>query len=231
MNGKKLDISQRVSAIIEYYSLTISSLEKTINVSNNSIGTAIRRGADFKTEVLNKILHNFPEINPTWLLTGYGKMLESEGGEQKSKSRNQEAKDLDNDFIELPYVSLAARATFSASCDTIHEPQETYNTYRNTTFDYNNVKVLEVNGDSMEPTLVSGEKVLIREVSNSRWDYFTGLAAVAFKDMFVVKRITRNSGGMLTLSSDNPLGGSFDVKIDDVCCIYKIEHSVYRPLK
>ena len=228
MNRKKLDVSQRVSAIIEHYSLTISSLEKLINVSNNSIGTAIRRGADFKSEVLNKILNSFPEIDPTWLLTGDGKMFDDIEGELVVNP----IKGYSDSLIELPYIPLSARATFAESfVDLLHDPGETYSVYKQEDYDYTSAQILEINGDSMEPTLISKEKVLIKELCDSKWEYFTGLAAIAFKNMFVVKRITSNFDGILTLSSDNPMGGTFKVKIDDVRIIYTIEHSIYRPIK
>ncbi|AZJ36919.1 hypothetical protein [Tenacibaculum singaporense] len=66
---------KRVEEVINYKRLNIRSFEEIIDVSNNSIGTAIRRKSSFKSNVLNKILHSFPEINPTWLLTGKGEMF------------------------------------------------------------------------------------------------------------------------------------------------------------
>ncbi|CAL2102197.1 conserved protein of unknown function [Tenacibaculum sp. 190130A14a] len=73
---------KRVEEIINYNRLNIRSFEEKINVSNNSIGTAIRRKSAFKSNVLNKILHAFPEVDPTWLLTGKGTMfLKNENGE------------------------------------------------------------------------------------------------------------------------------------------------------
>ena len=69
------DTYKRVAKIIEVNKLNIRSFEEKIDVSNNSIGTAIRRKASFKSNVLNKILHAFPEVDPTWLLTGRGTMF------------------------------------------------------------------------------------------------------------------------------------------------------------
>lgn len=66
---------KRVEEIIVFKNMNISSFEDKIKVSNNSIGTAIRRKASFKSNVLNKILNSFPDINPTWLLTGRDDML------------------------------------------------------------------------------------------------------------------------------------------------------------
>lgn len=66
---------KRVEQIINHNRFNIRSFEEKINVSNNSVGTAIRRKSSFKSNVLNKILQSFPEINPTWLLTGREEML------------------------------------------------------------------------------------------------------------------------------------------------------------
>ncbi|CAM1362158.1 hypothetical protein TPENAI_20358 [Tenacibaculum litopenaei] len=65
---------KRVEKIIVSNHLNVKSFEEKVQVSNNSIGTAIRRKSSFKSNVLNKILIAFPEINPTWLLTGKGEM-------------------------------------------------------------------------------------------------------------------------------------------------------------
>ncbi|GFD81286.1 hypothetical protein KUL118_41480 [Tenacibaculum sp. KUL118] len=75
---------KRVEEVINYKRLNIRSFEEIIDVSNNSIGTAIRRKSSFKSNVLNKILHSFPEINPTWLLTGKEEMLLSVRNEPSS---------------------------------------------------------------------------------------------------------------------------------------------------
>ncbi len=79
---------ERVEQIIIHNNMNIKSFENKINVSNNSVGTAIRRKASFKSSVLNKILNSFPDINPTWLLTGKGEMLLAKtniSGEPESK--------------------------------------------------------------------------------------------------------------------------------------------------
>ncbi|CAA0164689.1 hypothetical protein [Tenacibaculum maritimum] len=74
---------KRVEKIIYYKHLNIKSFEESIKVSNNSIRIAIHKGSSFKSNVLNKILNRFPEINPTWLLTGKEDMLLEDLTEEK----------------------------------------------------------------------------------------------------------------------------------------------------
>ena len=87
---------KRVEELISFKNLKISSFEEKIGVSNNSIGTAIRRKASFKSNVLNKILNSFPDINPTWLLTGKENMLlnEQKKGLIEEPNSNYQASDL-----------------------------------------------------------------------------------------------------------------------------------------
>ena len=95
---------KRVEEIIVFKKMNISSFEEKISVSNNSIGTAIRRKASFKSNVLNKILNAFPEINPTWLLTGKGKMLIK--GESYASEPLLSYDDIDLEMIKSQLIYL-----------------------------------------------------------------------------------------------------------------------------
>ncbi|MBC6997413.1 helix-turn-helix transcriptional regulator [Cytophaga sp. FL35] len=66
---------KRVELIIQYFKTNISAFEKRCDLSNNSIGAALRRNTSLKDDTLNKILDSYPQINPIWLLTGNGDML------------------------------------------------------------------------------------------------------------------------------------------------------------
>ena len=65
----------RIDSIIKHYGLNVSSFEKSIGASNNSIGTAIRRKSSVKDDTLNDILNKYPEISAEWILTGKGSMI------------------------------------------------------------------------------------------------------------------------------------------------------------
>lgn len=66
---------ERVLEIIKYEGISISAFEKSVNLSNNSIQTAIKRKSNLKDETLNSILNSYPNIDPEWLLTGKGERL------------------------------------------------------------------------------------------------------------------------------------------------------------
>ncbi len=71
--------------------------------------------------------------------------------------------------------------------------------------------VLTVTGDSMEPTLRSGDKLLVDSTRNN--PAVPGLYVMAFGDMAVVKRIELIPGSnpaRLRISSDNQLHHAYE---------------------
>ncbi|MCH2197102.1 helix-turn-helix transcriptional regulator [Kordia sp.] len=82
-----LDISERIKHIMSLNNMSINEFEKKINVSNNTIGSAIRRKSEFKSDVLNKVLDTFPNINPIWLLTGKGSIQSNNESEYLTKEK------------------------------------------------------------------------------------------------------------------------------------------------
>lgn len=71
MERKPID---RVSDIIHDKRLPISTFEKMCGLSNNTIGTALKRRTNLKDETLNCILNGFQDVDAKWLLTGIGEM-------------------------------------------------------------------------------------------------------------------------------------------------------------
>ena len=70
-------LSTRIKHLISLKELNISRFEKLIGVANNTIGTFIRRDATVSSDIIQKILRTFPDLNAEWLLTGQGEMLRS----------------------------------------------------------------------------------------------------------------------------------------------------------
>ena len=66
---------ERIKEFIDFKKLSISGFEKSIGAGNNSIGTSIKRKTDLSGGILSKILKNYEELSPEWLLTGKGEML------------------------------------------------------------------------------------------------------------------------------------------------------------
>jgi repressor LexA len=135
----------------------------------------------------------------------------------------------DIEVIFARRVPVAARATFAedlgtgAKTDSFEEVA-----IQNPTPELRRPGALEieVNGDSMEPTLVSGWKVACYEIDKGDFKYLpSGIYAVVFGNFFVIKRIKDNNllkDGTITLHSDNERGGTLTVPGEELRGIWKV---------
>ena len=89
--------------------------------------------------------------------------------------------------------------------------------------------VLTVTGDSMEPTLRSGDKLLVDTTRNN--PALPGIYVVALEDMAVVKRIELIPGSKparLRISSDNQMHNAYETEAADVKIIGWVAAKVSR---
>lgn len=166
------------------------------------------------------------------MITGEGEMLKSNF--TQSDVRNVDTQTMN--WIQIPFIPVHARATFAETFETeIHE-LSSITIPRLPGINYENGKVFEVDGDSMEPTLITGEQVFCEYVDPADWKYITGPVVIAFgNNMIVVKRIKENNlaNGELTLWSDNEMGGKLTLHTeqDQIRRMYKVRYTVYKPIK
>lgn len=140
----------------------------------------------------------------------------------------------------LPYLPIGARAGLAEHyADDLHKyPWENAETLAvldvPDTKEFAEAIIVDVNGDSMEPTLKSGSKVVVTPVQQGNWQYLnSGIYCVIYAGNFVIKRIKDNTlmeNGILRLHSDNPQGGSFPVKGDDIRAIWRVRWAAYVPI-
>src|SRR5208283_3071756 len=70
-------MTDRILSIIKYLHLTPSDFAEEIGVQRSSISHLISGRNKPSLEFIQKILAKFPEINPEWILTGNGEMVNS----------------------------------------------------------------------------------------------------------------------------------------------------------
>jgi hypothetical protein len=81
-------IINRIALIINKLDISVRSFEKNIDVSNGTIQKAIANNKTVGSDVLNKILCNYPEISAEWLMRGEGNMLFDSIDINHSNNRN-----------------------------------------------------------------------------------------------------------------------------------------------
>jgi transcriptional regulator with XRE-family HTH domain len=65
---------QRLAYFIETKGLSLNKLSMQIGVSNSYFSKMVRNNASIGSDILEKILRAFPDLNAEWLLTGAGEM-------------------------------------------------------------------------------------------------------------------------------------------------------------
>ena len=197
--------------IFKEYGYTAYSVARDLGkVSNHSKYQKLLSGeSDTQFSSIREMVKLFKHLNPNFLLRGeYPIRLESN------------AKDLgsihDLEFVEVPFVSIKAQAGFIATFPDDYEKLEV-ETIKVPATAVRNLKItqcFQVEGNSMEPQLKNGSKILGELIENADWVYLNGgVYAILFDSKFVIKRIKTNNirKGELELHSDNEMHGSLTI--------------------
>ena len=206
-------------------------MAEIIGISRSTY-TGIEKGKATLTERNKMLIIDKLNINPIWFETGKCEMLKSNF--TQSDVRNVDTQTMN--WIQIPFIPVHARATFAETFETeIHE-LSSITIPRLPGINYENGKVFEVDGDSMDPTLITGEQVFCEYVDPADWKYITGPVVIAFgNNLIVVKRIKENNlaNGELTLWSDNEMGGKLTLHTeqDQIRRMYKVRYTVYKPIR
>lgn len=212
----------RIRKYIENKGFTNSSFEKKIGLSNGYIGTQLRRNANLGEDIMNKILDNCLDINPTWLLTGKGNMIISDQEESAIVSEPAPEYNIFGNADKVyesqnvPLYDLAASAGIVSL----------FNDSHTNPIDYIHIPgapkcdgSIYITGDSMYPLLKSGDIVMYKKISDPiNTIYFYGeiyiLGIEQDGDHFVVvKYIHRSDKGddFVKLVSQNKHHDDIDI--------------------
>jgi len=71
----------RIKEFIDYKRISVRKFEMSIGFSNGAFSTQYKKNRTIGIDKIEKILEQYKELNPVWLLTGEGNMLkDKEGG-------------------------------------------------------------------------------------------------------------------------------------------------------
>jgi len=138
-----------------------------------------------------------------------------------------ETKEAFSNIHYIPYLTVKATASFVEKLNpenfTLEERFPVY--FANNEHPKPNQIVIEIEGNSMEPTINDGSKVLVESIPLGDIVYInSGIYAVAFDSKFCVKRIKENelqTTGRLTLYSDNQNSGFISIKSTEIKAVWK----------
>lgn len=220
-----MELSKRIEKLIEYSGLSIPKFAVHVGFKTPQ---AVRELIKGNTKTLSykaqeKILSSFPEVSPSWLLTGDGEMLLNASPPTKPPENE--------DTILIPVRNPDSRGGFEFN-EEVGTP--TYTTGYlpfPTTIARDGDVVIPIYGDSMEPTYKAGSLVLIREVELWReylefgCTYVIGLV----DDRRVIKTVIAGSDtDHFLLVSINPSYQPQEISKDIIRSVWRVIVSVRR---
>lgn len=218
---KKETVKDRLIKFIKSLGIGKTKFEKIVGLSNGYVNKLKNApGAD----KLASIEKSYPLLSHEWLMTGAGEMLKSGSG-AKEIGRVYIADQKGAEVVSVGFVPVAAYASFVASlADSVEwEEKVPIIPKGNERNDLDALKIFEVEGDSMFPTLVSGATILAKEIPEKDWHYAEGVVVVVYGEYVVLKRVSQNrlfTDNFIVLSSDNERYGDMTVLLFLTCAVF-----------
>ena len=204
----KMKAIERLYQYLDYKCLKPTALEKEIGLSNGYLGNQRKRNADMGEGAFNKIIDYCRDINPVWLLTGKGDMINEDNTIKEMLSNNPS--------IGVPYFDVDFAAGFG-DMDNDQTIVPTNNIvfapFRDATCWCN------VTGHSMEPRINHGDIIALKECTINDIQYGEIYAVVL--DTFRTIKILRKSPDPEKFLFV-PINNDYDVQEFDKSRILKI---------
>lgn len=173
-------ILDRIKQFIDYKGIAVSAFEKSIGMSNASFGKSLRSGGAIGTDKLENILNTYPELSPSWLVSGEGPMLRGD---------DQPAKVSYDPSVGKPYFDVDFIGGFSE----IFNDQTTLPACNVLVPGFEKASVwCNVTGHSMEPKINHGDIIALRECSINDIQYGE-IYAVVLDTIRTIKILRRGS--------------------------------------
>jgi|GEM_PF-1608395 len=222
-------IQERLIQFIEYKGITPYRFCKNLGFS---LGYLDKRGV-IGTDKYLKIIEYYPEINPRWLLSGKGPMLQSELGIlQVNESKSVYAESIPPvidlhpngkaNVIVLPVKSAASDFTRALTDPVFYEEKNKYDVMYIPDLQYRPGPFFstEIEGDSMHPTLTHSERLVGKPIPKAEFvgGYIHTLYHRSFglltKRLYWLDKIKHP--GLIKMVSDNEDVEDQIINIDDV---------------
>jgi len=192
---------KRIDALLRALDLTQTEFAVRVGVSPNAVTNWKSRG--IKGSSFTKILTAFPNVNPEWLRSGEGSVLNDES------VKSQDVRP------HIPVSAAAGSLSGFSECVSSGECDMMPVISALPSYDY----TMTVKGDSMEPKFEGGDTIAIRKVNDFvEWGRTYVLDT---RDGAVIKRLY-DEGDCFRCSSFNKEYPDFLVRKDSVFGIYKV---------
>lgn len=218
-------IIDNIFYFIDYKQLSVYEFSNKIGVSNGYLFKTKKNKGNVGGHILEKIVSQYPEINPKWLLTGSGAMLRDVDFEAASaENTNQVFK------TDLPVLSTSVKNT--AIKKEVPQPATLYlsKLCKGVT------SAFEVLDHSMSPNYKKGSFVFLEELPNNEIIVFDKDYIIETKKIRFLKniKVSDQQQSFLCESYNNelhpytnkPIYDSFYIDKEEVVKIYRVVASI-----
>ncbi len=214
---------EKILQFIDYKGFNKATFYKETGITRSTLD----KKTGLSEENITKFFATYPEVNPTWLLTGKGEMLLKE--QKKPTSEIILATPDTDNQISIPVVNIKAAANYITGyqsqeyveeLEAILLPKSMIGEQQHYAF--------QAIGDSMHPTIYTDDYILARLLNPSEWqetkeNYIHVI--VSNSRGVVIKRIKNRlkEKGFIRCKSDNRHHPPFNVDHDDILQIFEVK--------
>ncbi len=193
----------------------------TIGIHPQCISDICRNKREVNNDIIEKAVQYF-NLNPVYLFTGKGSFLLGQPSIEEKYNPILTVVTDENNNERIVYVPVDAQAGYGNQLhDSVFIKNLPTFSLPGSQFQSSTHRCFDVTGDSMEPTLYTGDKIICSFVDPDNW--LTGVRnnyvyVLITKSSVVVKRVANNlkKNGTLLLISDNNFYAPYELELKDL---------------
>lgn len=229
---------ERINEFLTTNSISMNAFDAAIGAGNGYIGKQIKKGASIGSDVVEKILSAYPEIDAEWLLRGRKKSVSYKSGKKNSLVVQEpesvySTSIIEDNLVKMPVMDLQFAAGASSYTPDYLETVDHVFIPRTWLKNGQTFACGRIRGDSMAPTLLDSGYGIFRLLDKGDWGNMPNeeiFAIVSKTDHLAnaqVKRVkNRLDSGFVVMTSDNPDKASnpnFNIYIDETVSIWHMD--------
>lgn len=212
-----MELKERIQKLIDYSEKNVSQFSKYVGVKTPQAIRELLAGntKTLSENVQSKILSTFPEINKTWLLTGEGEMLKSANYSPAPSRENSYQEDR---VPLLPVEAIAGLTVGFAEGLNIHDCRMIKTPFPGAEY------AIQVSGDSMYPTIKSGDMLYIKKINEKAFIPWGHVVVLDTENGAVVKEVYPCEGeeDYIEARSVNPKYPPYKIEKQSIYGMYKV---------
>ena len=217
--NKNLLANERITQLRDLLGLSQSDFSDRIGITQGALSQLEASKSKLSMTTINSI-HQAFSVNCNWLVAGEGKTFLVDTQGDISPLQGSSCPD-----PLIPMVNVDAHAGYISQCN---DPDyiKTLGVYRIPGFEDGDYRLFETDGDSMEPSLYSGEVVIAERLEPGKAFDDGSLAVIVAEDGVLAKRIYLSTQDKLIVKSDNTAYKPYTLNKKDIGEIWLIRSKI-----